>query len=42
MEEAQWNQFTEKADNDVLFHLLELTVNKFSEGVNRKFIIRSI
>lgn len=40
MEEAQWNQFNEKADKDVLYHLLELTVNKFNEGVNRIYSIQ--
>ena len=34
MEELQWNQFSSKVSNEVVFNLIKLSVEKFNEGVN--------
>ena len=33
MEIELWSQFSENADNDAVFRLIELIVNKLDEGV---------
>ena len=38
MEEDQWNQFTEEAENGLVFNLLQWTVNQFNKGFNGLYL----